>query len=161
MYQLLSRCVLGAVAICGVSGFAQTPEDPSRAESERPRGYVRTDNMAYERPYSAAYKTIGDKVYIVLKGVSGEMVAISEPLDMLMPDVLPKDEFLLGEGNTVSYGPEANHHCSVKVNDVTYETTTHMVTVITTETWCNGELVDVTVTVVRVRKPAPEAPDEQ
>ena len=163
--ELSNRFLIVAVAICGVSGFAQPSELPtSEAEREsRPeRDYVATDDITYEKPYSASYEKIGDNVYIVLKGVSGEKVAISEPLDLPIPAAVPKGDFLLGtDGNSVFYSPQANSDCDVKVSNETYETRTHMVTVITTRTWCNGELIDVTVTKVMVRKPALEAPNEQ
>ena len=49
--------------------------------------------------------------------------------------------------------------CSSKVvSTEQYTTKTHHITVVTVETWCNGELVEVTVTTIRVRIPNEQAP---
>ena len=165
MKQLFRRFLLITVAICGVSGFAQPSERPSiETESEsRPWGDgVGTDNVAYERPYSASYQQIGDKVYIVLSGVSGEKVAISEPLDLPVPGVVPKGDFVLEEGEgSVFDTPSTKHHCTARVRQETHETATHYIIVFITETYCDGEFVDVSVTTIRLRIPTAEPPDEQ
>ena len=48
--------------------------------------------------------------------------------------------------------------CKSTTTTAEYTTDTHHITVITTQTYCDGVLVDVTVTVIKVRLPAEQAP---
>ena len=45
--------------------------------------------------------------------------------------------------------------CTSTTDDAKNETATHHVTILTTETRCDGKLVDVATTTVRVQKPVP------
>ena len=49
--------------------------------------------------------------------------------------------------------------CTSTTDDAQNETTTHHVTILTTETRCDGKLVDVATTTVRVQKSVPRRSD--
>lgn len=106
-------------------------------------------------PYCVIFKQIGDGHYAIAVDAYGRFATMAPVEGMAGPALTgarldpwhPWDSF-----------PEtfAADGCSSKTSTVQYTTESHHVTVITTETWCDGKLIDVTVTTIRV--PVPQAP---
>ncbi|MCY3812885.1 MAG: hypothetical protein OXH15_13905 [Gammaproteobacteria bacterium] len=108
-------------------------------------------------PYCIEFKAIGDEHFAIAVDANGRFLAWERIQGRAGP-ILTSARFLPRHPSydwplVVSWAA-----CSSRTTTAQYETITHHVTVITTETWCNGELVDVTVTTIRVRKPAEQAP---
>lgn len=117
-------------------------------------------------PYCIVFKQIGEQHFAIAVDASGAyvgMTAIKDNTGSVLATVAGLSPLRLSlrspeQRISVMGAMTGCAETNVEVSWTTFETTTHIVTVIITKTYCDGELIDVNVSVITVRIPAPTYP---